>query len=130
MIGRRRFLLGGLAFGLGFVLVPRPANAQYLGSYVARISPNDQHASDGYPLDTAAQIVRQDRANYHRFGWRDPEDQGDPWFASSDARARLQTMAERSGAMDQATRRAIYHANPLIQVDVYRSSVAVHLLGL
>lgn len=36
-----------------------PASAdQYLGSYVARISDRDHHASDGYELSTAAQMVR------------------------------------------------------------------------
>ena len=30
---------------------------EFLGSYVARISEQDHQASDGYPLDTAGQMV-------------------------------------------------------------------------
>ncbi len=56
-------------------LAPVAARAdQYLGSYTARLSWNDHHASDGYALDNAAQVVRQDRANVHKFGKIDRED--------------------------------------------------------
>ena len=47
-----------------------------LGSYVARISDRDHQASDGYALDSAAQMVRQDRANWHKFHRRDSDDEG------------------------------------------------------
>lgn len=102
---------------------------QYLGSYVARISDQDHHASDGYALDTAAQMVRQDRANWHKFGYGDAEDQDDPWFGSTDARARLERMLGKSGAMTGAVRNAIANGEPVVQVDVYRNSVVVTLLG-
>ncbi|RUX09680.1 hypothetical protein EOA27_24195, partial [Mesorhizobium sp. M2A.F.Ca.ET.037.01.1.1] len=85
-----------------------------LGSYVARISDRDHRASDGYPLSSAAQMVRQDRANWHKFHRRDSDDQGDPWFRSDGSRADLQRMLERGGAMGSATRRAIVNGEPLI----------------
>ena len=99
----------------------------YLGSYVARISRADKFASDGYPLDNAAQVVRQDRANVHRFGRADPEDQFDPWFNSNGARARLQNMLQRRGAIGPRVRQAIMRGYPLIVVDVYRSRATVRL---
>lgn len=99
-----------------------------LGSYVARISDRDHDASDGYPLSSAAQMVRQDRANWHKFHRRDSDDQGDPWFRSDGARADLQRMLERGGAMSSATRRAIVNGEPLIEVDVYSDSVRVSIV--
>jgi hypothetical protein len=106
-----------------------PASAdQYLGSYVARISDRDHHASDGYELGSAAQMVRQDRAYWHKFGSGDPDDEGDRWFATNAQRERLQAMLERQGAMSQSTRRAIVNGEPLVQVDVYRNSVRVSIL--
>ncbi len=71
------------------------------------------------PLDSAAQMVRQDRANWHKFHRRDSDDEGDDWFRSNDDRADLQRMLERGGAMSSSTRRAIVNGEPLIQVDVY-----------
>lgn len=99
-----------------------------LGSYVARISDRDHRASDGYPLSSAAQMVRQDRANWHKFHRRDSDDQGDPWFRSDGSRADLQRMLERGGAMSSATRRAIVNGEPLIEVDVYPDSVRVSII--
>ncbi|MEZ2331918.1 hypothetical protein AB6802_19530 [Mesorhizobium sp. RCC_202] len=99
-----------------------------LGSYTARISDRDHRASDGYPLSSAAQMVRQDRANYHKFHRRDGDDQGDPWFRTDGSRADLQRMLERGGAMSGATRSAIVNGEPLIEVDVYPDSVRVSIL--
>jgi hypothetical protein len=112
---------------LGFLTLPATADT-FLGSYVARISQDDHFASDGYPLDSAAQMVRQDRANWHRFGQVDPEDESDRWFKTNQQRSRLQKMLEQRGAMDAATRRAITNGRPLVQVDVYTSRVQVILL--
>lgn len=101
---------------------------EMLGSYVARISDRDHHASDGYELDSAAQMVRQDRANFHKFHRRDAEDEPDRWFRTNEARARLERMLKRGGAMSSSTRRAIVNGEPLIQVDVYENSVEVSIL--
>ncbi len=99
-----------------------------LGSYTARISDRDHRASDGYPLSSAAQMVRQDRANWHKFHRRDGEDQGDDWFGTDSSRADLQRMLERGGAMSSSTRRAIVNGEPLIEVDVYPDSVRVSIV--
>lgn len=101
---------------------------EFLGSYVARISDRDHHASDGYALDSAAQMVRQDRANYHKFRRRDRDDENDVWFRGNDDRARLERMLQRPGAMSGSVKRAIANGEPLIQVDVYTRSVEVSIL--
>jgi hypothetical protein len=100
-----------------------------LGSYVARLSDNDHYASDGYKLDTAAQVVRQDRANWHRFGRGDAEDDDDQWFGTADARARLERHLNQSGAMTQAVRREIMSGEPIVKVTVYRESAKVVIVG-
>lgn len=104
------------------------AQDQYLGSYVARLSWKDHEASDGYELDTAAQVVRQDRANVHSGFHTDEEDDFDNWFTSNSRRARFERMLNRPGAMSQGTRRAIMRGEPLVEVEVYRNSVRVNLV--
>jgi hypothetical protein len=101
----------------------------YLGSYVARVGENDHYASDGYLLDTAAQMVRQDRANWHKFGVYDAEDENDSWFGATDSRAWLERALNRNSAMNNATRKAIVNGYPLVQVDVYQNSVKVTIIG-
>ncbi len=102
---------------------------EFLGSYTARISNQDHFASDGSRLDTAAQMVRQDRANWHKFGRGDAEDEDDPWFGSTGSRARLEKMLNKGGAMSSSTRNRIANGQPVVQVDVYRNSVEVTIVG-
>lgn len=123
---RFALLAGALLVAAG---LSGPAKAdEFLGSYVARISERDHHASDGYPLDNAAQMVRQDRANYHKFRRRDRDDENDAWFRGADDRVRFERMLQRPGAMSGSVKRAIANGEPLIQVDVYERSVEVSIL--
>lgn len=116
-------LVAALAMGMG------PAQAdQLLGTYVARISEKDHQASDGYVLDSAAQVVRQDRANVHKHIQTDEEDDIDDWFTTNAQRARFEQLLNKAGAMSNSTRSAILHGEPLIEVQVYRQSVKVRLL--
>jgi hypothetical protein len=123
-------ICAALAGAGAITLLSFPAAADApLGSYIARLSPQDHHASDGYTLDTAAQVVRQDRANWHKFGYGDAEDENDPWFGSTGARANFEKMLNKAGAMDQATRRAILKGTPVVEVQVYRTRVTVNIIG-
>jgi hypothetical protein len=117
------------ATAIGLALAAPAAAQDYLGSYVARISAQDHRASDGYPLDTAAQMVRQDRANVHRYGRVDAEDDDDPWFRSADARAQLERMLNQRGAMSDRTRQIIARGQPVVRVEVWRNRVAVEVIG-
>ncbi|TGV96040.1 hypothetical protein EN797_038790, partial [Mesorhizobium sp. M2E.F.Ca.ET.154.01.1.1] len=79
----RAFTVAGLV--LASLLGTNAAHAdEMLGSYVARISYRGHHASDGYELDNAADMVRQDRANWHKFHRRDSDDENDVWFRTND----------------------------------------------
>jgi S1-C subfamily serine protease len=92
---------------------------QLIASYVARLSEADHYNSQGQRLASAAAIIRQDRANFHHFNLRDPEDNDDPFFAVARNRAALEQMLERGRADPSAIAR-IENGSVLIRVNVYR----------
>lgn len=106
-----------------------PAAAQHgpVGHYTARLSAQDHFNSNGERLQTVAAILRQDRANYHRFGRGDEEDQGDPFFRSAANRAALERLVAR-GRMVPGAAGAIINSEPLVHVDIYESYVVVSVL--
>ena len=106
------------------VLTGSAAAQQLLESYQARLGVDDHYNSNGARLTDPAAIIRQDRANFHEFGIRDPEDEGDRFFAVKANRARLEAML-RAGRMDRFTRNAIRRGTPLVLVEVYRNFVVV-----
>ena len=88
-------LMGLVAIGLVLThsgLTSPAAADEFLGSYVARISWKDHEASTGRKLDTAAQVVRQDRANVHRHIQTDEEDDIDVWFTTNAKRGQFEKM--------------------------------------
>ena len=87
-------------------------------SYTAQLSERDHFNSNGQRLTSAAAIIRQDRANYHRFGLRDAADQWDPVFADMGARARMESLLNR-GTSDASAIRAIVNGTPLVTVEVW-----------
>jgi len=123
------FARGAAVLVAVLVLAGAASADEYLGSYQARISSDDKRASDGYRLDTVPQMIRQDRANFHKFGATDSEDEDDPWFTSTSSRARFEKMLGKSGVMLKKTREAIADGEPVIQVDVYRNSVRVEIIS-
>ena len=107
--------------------MPTLAQAQQLiGSYVALLSERDHFNSNGVRLASAAAIIRQDRANFHRFGIRDPEDQDDPFFGDEGNRAALEQMLER-GHADPGVVARIVNDVVLIKVDIYRDDGSVFI---
>lgn len=101
------------------VLSAIPASAQSLiESYTARLSEADHFNSNGERLTSPAAIIRQDRANYHKFGVRDPEDEGDGYFSSVANRALMERLLER-GRTTGSARRAIVDGTPLVHIEVY-----------
>jgi hypothetical protein len=110
------FAVGALAFQA------TPSHAQQLiETYVALLSEADHFNSSGQRLTSAAAIIRQDRANYHRFGVRDPEDEDDALFADEQNRQALERMLER-GHADPGVLSRIVNGTVLVRVNVYRSS--------
>jgi hypothetical protein len=78
--------------------MPISTHAQELiESYTALLSEADHFNSNGQRLTSAAAIIRQDRANYYRYGVRDADDQGDGFFADEGNRAvRLEGETQQS----------------------------------
>jgi S1-C subfamily serine protease len=99
-----------------------PCNAQQLiESYQAFLSERDHFNSNGQRLTTAAAIIRQDRANFHRFGLKDPGDENDHYFSNARNRQTLERLLERGNA-DSSTVSTIVNGTPLVRVEVYHDN--------
>jgi hypothetical protein len=77
-------------------------------------------STNGQRLTSAAAIIRQDRANYYRYGVRDPDDEGDQFFADEGNRAVLEQMLDR-GRAEPGVLSRIVNGTSRIRVDIYRS---------
>ena len=115
------------------IIAGYPGYAQRsLESYVARLSERDHFNSNGQRLTTAAAIIRQDRANYHRFGIRDAEDEDDKFFADEGNRAILERLLEH-GRAESGVISGIVNGNPLVRVEVLQGNdgpfIVVTLIG-
>lgn len=113
-----RFALAAIVFAK--LMAAQSAQAQVLiESYTALLSEADHFNSSGMRLTTAAAIIRQDRANFHRFGLRDRIDDSDRYFADAGNRATLERLLERGQASPYVINR-IVQTVVTIRVDIYR----------
>lgn len=94
------------------------SGAHLMGSYTAYIGQEDLYASDGVRLTQPWQILRQDRANVHRFGIRQAGDSGDSFFAGASNRATMERMVMQ-GSISPAAARAIVAGGATVQVSIY-----------
>ncbi|MEJ1967613.1 MAG: hypothetical protein WDN03_03095 [Rhizomicrobium sp.] len=122
-----------LALALAAAAVAPASAAEVIDSYNAWLSPADHRNSNGERLTTAAAVIRQDRANFHKFGVRDPGDDDDTYFGDVNNRAVLERMLN-DGSSDPGVLQRIVAGPCRIHVDVYRSNhhgdyVVVTLLG-
>jgi len=103
------------------LLASVPASAdELIETYVARLGANDHFNSKGERLTSPALIIRQDRANFYKFGRGNEEDEDDMFFRDVKNRELLQKFLER-GHTTPAAYRAIVNGQPLVRVNVYRS---------
>lgn len=110
-----------IALAAASLALATPAHAQQLvESYSARLSSADHFNSNGERLTSPAAIIRQDRANFHKFGIRDPEDESDSYFSDMGNRAALERLLER-GHTSSAARRAIVNGTPMVHIELWRS---------
>jgi len=112
-----RFIVA-LSVLLALPLGTPAAAQQLLASYAAYIGPEDLRNSRGERLREPWQVLRQDRANFHRFGIRHRGDEHDPIFASADARAQFEQLV-RGGRMDSAARNILVQGGAFVFVQVY-----------
>jgi hypothetical protein len=106
---------------LALVLLASAARAQeLLDSYDAFLSWNDHHNSQGERLTQPWQIIRQDRANFHRFGRADPQDGWDSFFVSQENREIAEQMLAE-GQMDLSVADAIVGGEVMVHVEIWGS---------
>jgi hypothetical protein len=110
-------LLACLAAAVALLAADPAAACDLRDSYFARLGAADHFNSNGQRLTSAAAIIRQDRANFHLFGKRDPEDQGDSFFASKDNREILERMLQ-NGQSTPGALAAIVNGSPLVEVQI------------
>ncbi|WP_321341633.1 hypothetical protein [Breoghania sp.] len=102
------------------------AQGPLLEVYVAYLGTDDHYNSRGVRLTEPWQIVRQDRANFHRFGIRDRGDEGDRFFASMANRGRMERMI-LNGYIEGNAGYRIVDSNCWIRVEVYENSVKIEV---
>jgi hypothetical protein len=102
------------------------AEDDFVDSYTARLSSEDHFNSDGQRLKNVADIIRQDRANYHKFNVRDNEDSNEGFFADKDNRERIPAMLQK-GHIDKATANSILNGTPVVTVTIFTKYIKVSL---
>jgi len=96
-----------------------PSVAQELvGSYVAYIGEDDLYNSNGVRLSAPWQVLRQDRANFHKFGRGQFADEWDAFFADGNNRAKMEAMV-RNGYIDAKASRDIMKGGALVLVEIF-----------
>jgi hypothetical protein len=106
---------------LALMLLPAMSRAEELiETYTAVLSERDHYNSSGERLKEAAAIIRQDRANFHKFGKRDKGDESDTFFANVRNREILEKFLNR-GRSTASALNAIIHGTPVVVVRIYRS---------
>ena len=120
----KKLLLSGLLVLTAAV----SAHAGYIESYTARLIDRDHYNSNGEKLESAAAIIRQNRANFYVYGIRTDEDEPDSFFSRKSNRALLEQLLEHGTATPVVTNEII-NQTPLIRVDVYTEHVDVTVLS-
>lgn len=106
---------------------PATAKTEQPVVYRARLSRQDHWNSRGRPVKRAAEIIRQDRANYHKFYKRDPEDQNDSVFSTTENRSRRMSLLKRAIPSYVATQ--IKRGTPLIEVKIWSDRMTVSIIS-
>lgn len=89
-----------------------------IATYNAFIGQDDLYNSNGKRLTAPWQVLRQDRANYHRYGVSQPGDESDPFFSSAKNRGIMERMVA-NGTIERSAGRRIVNGNVSVRVEVY-----------
>lgn len=111
--------------GWAHICCLKPKGAKDL--YWARLGADDHYSSSGTALQSAPGIVRQDRANFHKFKVRDKrEDRDDDLYDDKKARAELSSKLKES--LDKETKAIIFGHQPLIEVVTWEDRVDLTII--
>lgn len=91
---------------------------ELIGSYVAYIGQDDLYNSRGARLTEPWQVLRQDRANYHRFGISQAGDEWDPFFGSMENRGIMERMI-MNGSIEPSAARILVNGGATVFVRIY-----------
>jgi hypothetical protein len=116
-----------IALPIAFATAETALADELVGEYSAYISDDDLTNSNGERLLEPWQIIRQDRANYYKFGIRQDGDEPDPFFSSASNRAKAERMI-RNGSMTREARRLLLQGDCMINVEIYRSVQGDYLM--
>ena len=104
---------------ISMILISPAADAvELLDDYYAYIGRDDLYNSRGGRLTEAWQVIRQDRANYHRFRIRQRGDESDTFFSSKRNRAIAERMI-RNGRISRSAARDVVRGGVIIHVEIY-----------
>src|SRR5690606_29001562 len=95
-----------------------PVQDHLLEGFFAQISYRDLFNSSGIRLSNPWQVLRQDRAKFHRYGLRDPLDEWDSFFGDEANRAIMEEMLSRGSITPQAAR-DIMSGEALVWVEIH-----------
>jgi hypothetical protein len=101
-------------------LLQPPSAAEETITYQARIGAQDHCSSRGHALSSAADILRQDRANRHKFERFDDADGNEDWLRDERQRQALQELADRPESIGPTLREKIVGGTPLLRVTLHR----------
>lgn len=129
----RQLIYCSIATSLTLIASTPSVADEIIEEYRACISQNDLHNSSGQRLTQPWEIIRQDRANYHRFGLADPDDYFDSFFASEKNREIVERMLMR-GTITQSAGSDLVGGDVFVRVQIYGrgsrgNSVAVTVEG-
>ncbi len=100
------------------IISPIAGAVELIDDYYAYIGRDDLYNSKGGRLTEAWQVIRQDRANYHRFGIRQREDQNDSFFSSKRNRAIAERMI-MNGHISKTAANDIVRGGVFIHVEIF-----------
>jgi len=104
------------------------APIQKSNAYQARISERDHYNSRGARLKNLASVLRQDRANYYKYGG-DREDQSDRYFSAIRNRKAMERIRINPvGISYRALKDLVVYGTPLLEIEIERSQLNVRVL--
>lgn len=119
-----------LALALALICTAPIAQAQALmASYDAYIGTQDLYNSKGVRLTDPWQVLRQDRANFHKFNVRQYGDEWDPYFGNINNRAVLEQMIMNS-YIEPYVRNLIMGGGAKIRVNVYGTNGRIQAINV
>ena len=112
------FQMKQVLFALAFMMASPASAESVIGQYVAYIGRDDLYNSNGARLSEPWQVLRQDRANFHRFKVSQPGDEWDSFFSNIDNRAIMERMV-MNGYIDPNARRNLVNGGAMVVVRIY-----------